>query len=483
MNSFIKDVNINIIVLIALILVLFIVVFNFRKQLDGFQTFGLGEVARSEVPPPTVMPNIPSGIPMTIPTTTEISSVPPDTVMPNIPTRISMTRPTMSSSTTQMPSSTTTEIASAPGISFDSFMQLLSTNRLPSWVTNTQMEEIRNFPLKVISFFLITGNFSDDSNIRIKYSELKTSGVSDTIILDNLFTLFNNDIKQRITQYGNSKLPFYYHIAAAIPSFFTNTAWVTPDITKKAQPTLRRLASYTMSKNAFQMPNLNNISDVTIPLKEEHTRSTVAGNNDVQIFNKLNDVINKAIDDGIININKLASSSLSPETLVPVGLKVRCKLSDVSQYVPPISLMPLMMVPLNAQILILDAVTSEVVWDPINYFIDNGTVQPFPTSSESKSYVLYTNAIRFIPNLTSDMLPIQLQQDRDSIDKIIFNSLDTIVNLYKLSILEKILPQASMFTSALSTDNARIFKAVINIVRFETILYEKYSIMIEHFIN
>jgi hypothetical protein len=204
--------------------------------------------------------------------------------------------------------------------------------------------------------------------------------------------------------------------------------------------------------------------------------------NYLEVFNKIDEALNMLVDYNL-KTNKNLSPSLAPDTLVPVGVKLSCKLSDISTYMPPLTFSMLAVTPLNTQTIILDAVTSEVVFDPLNHFIQNGNIQSFPTTSVSKSYVFYTNAIRTIPNLTADMLPIQFQQDRDSIDKIIFNSLDTVVNLYKLSALEKIIPQAQMFSSALSTDNANKFKEILNIVRFETIIYEKYSEMIEHFRN
>ena len=517
---FIKDVNINIILLIVLILILFSVVFYFRRGLEGFQGFP-GSTQGPCVCDSTWMGNCNSYGAQTQEAVNQrnknmidkkeknsdgsqavawygnmpadCNQIPPNALADaqRIYTNsaatsqgIPMTMP--SGGTSQGIPMTMPSSYSPTGddrMSYRNLMSLLSSNKIPSWVTSTQMEEIRTFMVKITLYFLISnGQYVKEEQYVSMYGSLKTAGNTDSQILDKLLAKFNDDIRPVLKQHVDSKGLYNHFIAGALPNMHVNSSWVTPDMTKKAQVSLRRLGNYITSTGNMSSggPNMSSISDVTAAL--DATRSTAAGDNDVQIFNKMNDILNKTIDTKLASV-KNNSSSLPPETLVPVGVKIFCKLSDLVPYVPPVSLAYLMMAPLNTKLLILDAVTSEVVWDPINYSIENGIVQPFPTSAVSKSYVIYTDAIRSIPNLTVDMLPLQMQQDRDSIDKIIFNSLDTIVNLYKISVLDKIIPQASMYLQGLNSDSAAIFKTILNIVRFETIIYEKYSAMIEHFRN
>ena len=508
LESLIKDVNINIILLIVLILILFSVVFYFRKGLEGFQGFP-GSTQGPCVCDSTWMGNCNSYGAQTQEAVNQRNKNMIDKKEKNsdgsqavawygntpadcnqIPTnavadaqRIYTNSAATTSQSILMAMPSTYSPTGDDRMSYRNLMSLLSSNKIPSWVTSTQMEEIRTFMVKITLYFLITnGQYVKEEPYVSMYGSLKAAGNTDSQILDKLLAKFNDDIRPVLKQHVDSKGLYNHFIAGALPNMHVNSSWVTPDMTKKAQVSLRRLGNYITSTGNMSSggPNMSSISDVTAAL--DATRSTAAGDNDVQIFNKMNDILNKTIDTKLASV-KNNSPSLPPETLVPVGVKIFCKLSDLVPYVPPVSLAYLMMAPLNTKLLILDAVTSEVVWDPINYSIENGIVQPFPTSAVSKSYVIYTDAIRSIPNLTVDMLPLQMQQDRDSIDKIIFNSLDTIVNLYKISVLDKIIPQASMYLQGLNSDSAAIFKTILNIVRFETIIYEKYSAMIEHFRN
>lgn len=183
------------------------------------------------------------------------------------------------------------------------------------------------------------------------------------------------------------------------------------------------------------------------------------------------------------------TAQLSPDTLVPVGLKIACKLSDLQVYMPRLDASMFNSIPPGGLILILDATTGVAVWDPITTFRKNGTIQPFPSSTTQQSYILYTNAIKFSPS-TDANFPLQSQSDRNAVDKIIYNMLDSLVQLNSISVLGNIIrsitpPGASLSAGPgglqISAEAISNYVGIINKFTFQNIVYEKYGTTIEHF--
>jgi hypothetical protein len=171
--------------------------------------------------------------------------------------------------------------------------------------------------------------------------------------------------------------------------------------------------------------------------------------------------------------------SLPPTTLVPVGIKISCKLSDLAEYIPTITPDMFNNIPQGGLILVIDGVTNgPALWDPITTFRTNGTIQPFPKDTTTKSYIIYTNSIKFSPNLTASSFPLQTQADRNAIDKIIYNTLDSLVILNNISVLKNIILGTSFNISAGAIAN---YVDIINKFTFQSMVYEKYGDTIEHF--
>jgi hypothetical protein len=183
------------------------------------------------------------------------------------------------------------------------------------------------------------------------------------------------------------------------------------------------------------------------------------------------------------------TAQLSHDTLVPVGLKIACKLSDLQVYMPRLDASMFNSIPPGGLILILDATTGVAVWDPVTTFRKNGTIQPFPSSTTQQSYILYTNAIKFSPS-TDANFPLQSQSDRNAVDKIIYNMLDSLVQLNSISVLGNIIrsitPQGASLSAGpgglqISAEAISNYVGIINKFTFQNIVYEKYGTTIEHF--
>jgi hypothetical protein len=185
------------------------------------------------------------------------------------------------------------------------------------------------------------------------------------------------------------------------------------------------------------------------------------------------------------------SKNVEANSSVPVGIKVVCKLSDINTLIQQNSpsgifdptVTPaqyesiLGMVPEGVVISIIDTSTGNAVWDPITTFRNSNTIVPFPNTTNVGTYIFYTNAVKF----NSSELPIQKQSDKNIIDRFIYNTLDILVGFSNLD------KSSSLYQNILyrykADSNILNLLPAINSFKFQNIVYETYSQVVEDFQN
>lgn len=184
---------------------------------------------------------------------------------------------------------------------------------------------------------------------------------------------------------------------------------------------------------------------------------------------------------------KVTSSSL-----VPVGIQILCKLSDLAGYlkflngrgVPFLdetmtpaeyaSRYPPSMIPPGLTAKIIDKSNGAIVWDPITTYVTNGTIAPFPNTTNVGTYIFYTNVGKIVPYEVP-----QKQSDRNAIDRILYNILDIFVTIDgtdKTSSLYGYLVNNLNISPELISASS-----FISSFQFQNIVYETYSTLSEDF--
>ena len=183
---------------------------------------------------------------------------------------------------------------------------------------------------------------------------------------------------------------------------------------------------------------------------------------------------------------------VSSSSLVPVGIQILCKLSDLAGYLKFVngkgipfldaamtpadyaSRYPPSMIPPGLTAKIIDKSNGAIVWDPITAYVTNGTIAPFPNTTNIGTYVFYTNVGKIVPYEVP-----QKQSDRNAIDRILYNILDIFVTIDgtdKTSSLYGYLVNNMNISPELISASS-----FISSFQFQNIVYETYSTVSEDF--
>jgi hypothetical protein len=292
----------------------------------------------------------------------------------------------------------------SPPVSLEAFINFIGpvlSTKQPSWVTSYQREQINSFIVNHVCLFLSTYGFTrnntETKQLNEKYAEYKQGGDNDSVILDKIIRLYDSLSQEVINSNIRESDEFYLlFISAALPGILTGgtrvaaDAWITPDITKKARSTLRRLAHYLIVKTPnldfSNLPKFSLLDNLRVPLKAEYDKSSNAGDSSLIVTSKCNAIINTYITD---NIGK-------PPQPIPKeneSVNITCKLTDLFMRVPGVSIFSLLKIPETVDISITDTTSGVKVWDPIKKFIDEGIIEQFPSSTEMKTYTFKTGPL------------------------------------------------------------------------------------------
>ena len=176
------------------------------------------------------------------------------------------------------------------------------------------------------------------------------------------------------------------------------------------------------------------------------------------------------------------STSLPPpgrnvtnDTLIPVGIQINCKLSDIHSILPEVykngytsstsansstsNRLECYTLPPRGIIMILDQ-DKKIVWSPTRDCRVDGKIKPFPNTNDVKDYIIFTNSVLW----AQDMFPVQSQPGRDALDNIIGDFFKILINL---SVLNKEMPLAPQDLTKTAD--------FLSKVKFKNIVYKKYG--------
>jgi hypothetical protein len=358
---------------------------------------------------------------------------------------------------------------------------LISTANLPawivpgtrqSWMTSEQQEQFNTLQIKA-STIPSMPNASDVLGTLLAI--MRSRYVYQKAIMKNR----NQDsdifmfIKESVEQFLNSRA------YGQIPDAPTNT------------PAPNSWPSFTGATLPIRFLNLktaiNNISEIGIDEKLSRISSGI----DYLSANESEESISYAMDEATRPIIQRLKN-VSATSWVPVGFKGVCKLSDIYSFVTTTSLPSnifdpaitiaqyrdiISKAPEGTIIQVIDTATGTAVWDPINYFNTNNTIQKLPNTTNVGTYIFYTNLGKFYIN----ELPSQTQSEKDIIDRILYNMLDIFVGINNMD-------KSSGFYNTIMANfgaDPKLLKLLplINKFQFQNIVYEQYSTVVEDFQN
>jgi hypothetical protein len=330
----------------------------------------------------------------------------------------------------------------------------------PSWMTPTQIAQlstlqmqadtIKNLPEKLGLLF---------GSIRNNYILVKSNGGSDTTCLEQIIAVSNGVLN------GNSA------VNPVVPATEPSSIKTWPSFTTA---TLASDLSDAISK-VYAVPKLRDIYILDRIITLFYIKSMGEDPRGVE-FGKY-----------VPPPPKVTGSSL-----VPVGIQILCKLSDLAAYFKYLDGMgipfldaamtpadyaskyPPSMIPPGLTAKIIDKSNGAIVWDPITAYVTDGTIAPFPNTTTVGTYIFYTNVGKIVPYEVP-----QAQSDRNAIDRILYNILDIFVavdgtdktsSLYGYLVNNLRIPAELISASSF-----------ISSFQFQNIVYETYSTVSEDF--